>query len=219
MIMNLFSLSIRTRWRMLTEYLNVVCTDYRNSSYRKADLNLLRRYIFDTPFTISKQWALAHGLEQIYTYGETPIPGLRKIIEECEITDDDHVYELGCGRGRACIWLRHIVNCNVTGIECIGEFIRRTKDLEDDKLSFIEDDFLEADLGNATVIYLNGTMLSRIQIQKLSKKLSTLRSGTKVVTVSYPLNQYSKASSFEMIKEFPVKFHWGTGSVYLQAVT
>lgn len=216
--MNLLFLSIRTRWRIFTESINVACTDYKNSAYRKADLKLLWRYLFDSPFSISKQWALEHESEQIYTYGETPIPGLRKIVKECEITSDDHVYELGCGRGRACIWLRHIIGCKVTGIECIGEFMRRVQDLQDEKLAFFESDFLEADLENATVIYLNGTMLPRLEIHKLAKKLATLKAGTKVITVSYPLTQYSPEGTFKVIKEFSVEFHWGTGSVYLQTI-
>ncbi|MEM1283577.1 MAG: class I SAM-dependent methyltransferase [Chlamydiota bacterium] len=217
--MNLLWLSITTRWKFFTEYLNVLRTDYRNAHYRNADLKLLFKYLFVNPYKISKQYALKHGHEEIYTYGETPIPGLRKIVEECEISPSDHVYELGCGRGRACIWLRHMIGCDVTGIDCIDEYIRRLKDLQDEKLTFIEEDFLDTDLRDATVIYLNGTMLSGLQIETLCKKLATLKSGTKIITVSYPLTDYSPPDIFQVVKEFPIEFHWGTGTVYLQTYT
>jgi SAM-dependent methyltransferase len=214
--MNLIWLNFRTRFRMFVEYLNVIWTDYRKTQYMKADLKLLSRYVFDNPFSISKQYAVEHDDNQIYTYGETPIPALRKIVKECEIDSRDVVYELGCGRGRACLWLRHIIGCQVTGVECIGEFIRRATDLQDEKLTFIEEDFLETNLEDATVIYLNGTMLSRLEINKLAEKLRVLPASVTIITVSYPLTHYSPTGSFTVKKEFPVTFHWGTASVYLQ---
>lgn len=214
--MNLLWIFISTRWKMFTEYLTVVWSDYRQPAFRKSDLKLLSSYLFDNPFRISKQYAIDHGEKDLYTYGETPIPALKKIVRECEITSKDVVYELGCGRGRACLWLRHMIGCRVTGIDCIGEFIRRSTPLQDDKLTFIEGDFLEIPFQDATVVYLNGTMLEDKVIERLSKKLASLRPGTKIITVSYPLSEYAPPHTFKVMKVFPVSFHWGIGDVYLQ---
>ncbi len=39
-----------------------------------------------------------------------------------------------------------------------------------------------------------------------------------LITVSYPLTDYTEKPLFELIRSFPAKFTWGEAEVYLQAL-
>jgi len=83
-------------------------------------------------------------------------------------------------------------------------------------LTFLSEDFFEADLHEATVIYLYGTSMQDSEIKKLTAKFSDLRKGTKIITVSFPLSDYLDEKHFELMKCFPVEYPWGPADVYMQ---
>ncbi|MGH7250074.1 MAG: methyltransferase domain-containing protein, partial [Minisyncoccia bacterium] len=140
------------------------------------------------------------------------------IVRQCEISSKDIVYELGCGRGRCCFWLNCLLKCKVVGIEYIPAFIEKANhvktELHFDNIEFRLGDILDADYSGATVLYLYGTCYDAPFLKKLLKKLNMLPSGTKIITVSYHLTDYS--ADYEVMKRFPAEFTWGTGDVYLQ---
>jgi hypothetical protein len=83
------------------------------------------------------------------------------------------------------------------------------------KLCFSCADFLTADLSQATVIYLYGTCLKDTTIDALADRFSTLSKEVKIITVSFPLSDYS--SSFVTRQSFIASFPWGKGEVYLNS--
>ncbi len=202
------------------EYYRVMGRFYGNANFRWQDIALLSQYLFRSPYKINKQFLLKRGEKEVYTYGETPLTTLEKIVDACQIGPKDHVIELGCGRGRVCYWLHHIKGCTVKGIDYIPEFIEKAnlvrKKFHVKGVSFECCDLLEADLEGATVIYLYGTCLEDEYIRKLAEKFKTLPSGAKIVTVSYPLTDYAADVDFEIMKRFPLEFTWGSADVYLQ---
>lgn len=206
--------------RNLVEFCKVVYKYYTNLNFLKIDASLLVLYIYNNPFSISKRFLMKKGEVDIHTYGETPLTTIDKIASEINIQKKDVVYELGSGRGRCCFWLHSFIGCKVVGVEYIPEFVERSKQIRKEwKLSQIEfrnDDMLKADLSDATVIYLYGTCYPDEFIKQLINKLKKLPSGTKIVTVSYPLTDYITDQSFKILKHFPAEFTWGTADVYYQ---
>ncbi len=204
-IYQLVAINLRATFFRLFETLRVILRDYHNLFFALIDLLLGIHY-----FLISARLTNRKSL-----YGETPLTTLDLIARQCRILSHDIVYELGCGTGRTCFWLRAFVKCRVIGIDHCETFIRRGERLRKwfrvEGLSFEQSEFEKADLRGATVVYLYGTALEDSEIEMLAAKFATL--DAKIITVSYPLCEYD--ARFETVKEFKGAFPWGNATIYL----
>lgn len=204
------------------EFFRVAFRYYRSFSFLKADLALRLTYLFNNPYKISKRFLMKKGADDIYAYGETPLTSLELIVKECGLSNKDCVFELGCGRGRTCFWLHSFVGCSVVGIEYVPEFVERaekvTKRLGIANVEFRCTDMAKADLSGATACYLYGTCLDEKTINALISHFAKLPSGTKIITVSYPLTDYADTDAFEVMKRFTVPYTWGNADVFLHIV-
>jgi hypothetical protein len=204
------------------EFFKVAFKYYRSFSFLKADLTLRTIYLFNNPFKISKRFLQKKGEQDVYTYGETPLTSLEYIVKECSLNSQDCVFELGSGRGQTCFWLRSFVGCSVIGIEYIPEFVERAETIKNWlKISGVEfrlADMTTADFTGGTAFYLYGSCLDDKTITVLANKFSKLPAGTKIITVSYSLGEYSEENRFEIMKRFTVPFTWGETDVFLQIV-
>lgn len=218
----LFILNISVQLKSFWEYLKVIVKYHHYTKFFKADLALQLIYLFDNPFSISKRFLIRSGEKEVYAYGETPLTSLDLIAKECQIKPSDTVFELGCGRGRSCFWLNGVIGCKVVGIDYVPEFISRAQrianKLEMTGVEFREANIVLVDFTGATVFYLYGTCLEEALIDQLIAKFLKMPSGTKVITVSYPLTDYSTDRRIEVMKRFPAKFTWGVGDVYLNMI-
>jgi hypothetical protein len=198
----------------------VVHKYYPNKQFRKIDIYLLRNYIAQNPYRISKEFLREKGESNLYAFGETPLTTMEKIAVECRIGKKDRFYELGSGRGRTCFWMHFFRGCSSVGIEYVPQFVKiaaKTCRLyQVEGVKFIYRDILDADLSQATAVYFYGTSSETSFILKLIEKLKALPAGAKVITVSYPLTNYSAEPLFEVVKVFPCRFTWGKTEVYLQ---
>jgi len=216
----LIVIKFKTTLYNLGEYFKTVYRYYSNWRFAKIDLTLLLTYFWNTPFVISKRFLQEKGANDPYTYGETPLTTLDEIMRKCKVTSQDVVYELGCGRGRNCFWLDSFIGCKVVGIEYIPDFISKANYIKDyfqvDQVEFRLQNISEASYNDATVLYLYGTCLEDPFLFALMKKFEALPIGTKIITISYPLSDYSNKPLWEVMNRFPARFTWGTADVYLQ---
>jgi SAM-dependent methyltransferase len=207
--------------RNTIEFFKVAFRYYRSWSFLKADVSLRLMYFFQNPYKISKRFLMKRKAEDIYAYGETPLTSLEIIAKQCGIREEDCVYELGCGRGRTCFWLKSFIGCQVIGLDYIPEFIECANLVKNrlgiSKLEFRLADMTKDEFKGATVCYLYGSNLEDNIIQQLVDQFSKLPSGTKIITVSYPLTAYNK-THFELMKRFTVTYTWGEADVFLQIV-
>lgn len=217
-------ISIFVRFYNLKDFVRTAWNYYRNIEFAKIDLSLLWSYFWKSPYRMNRELHLE-------PYGETPLCTMEKIAKIAAITAADTVFELGCGRGRCAFWLAHFKKCKTVAIEYNPLFVARANQLKLhfqkagdkslERLSFRLIDMKEADFHEATVLYLYGTLLSEQDIQILAKKMSQLKSGVRIVTISYALDEYLEKSTQGHIlvtKEFEVEFCWGKTSAYLQVV-
>lgn len=217
-ILYLAFLRFKTFIKNSIDFIQTVFKFYPNSQFRKADLALLRSYIGANPYMFSRRYLEDLGESNVYAYGETPLNSLQKIVNTCELTENDCIFELGCGRGRTCFWLALVFKAKkVVGIDFVPEFIEKAKAVNDLKnLQFLCEDFLKSDLSQATVIYLHGSCMKDEDIEKLNRKLIRLKPGLKVITTSFSMQDYDEGDHWEMIKIFNGEFTWGSADVYLQ---
>jgi SAM-dependent methyltransferase len=216
----LILINLKVKLFTLFEYSRVLITYYpRNFEFFKIDTYLLGSYLFSNPFTVSKEYLVSQGEEDIYAYGETPLTTLDQITQKCQLSSEDIVYELGCGRGRTCFWLHQFIGCSVIGIDYVPLFIEKANQIKNhfhlSRIDFRLENFLESDFKTATVIYLYGTCLPTPVIYSLIQRFSALPLGTKVITVSYALTDYAIDSEFEVIEHFLARFTWGVTDVYV----
>lgn len=216
----LIVLNLRVQICSLIEFIRVACAYYSNFRFFKIDLSLLLAYAFKSPFRISKRYLTQKGEKDVYAYGETPLTTLDFISRSCQISKNDVVFELGCGRGRTCFWLNSWIGCRVVGIEHIPDFVSMAKAIKErfqvQDVEFLQEDILEADFTGATVFYIYGTCFDDDFIVKLADKIGALPPGIKVITVSYALAEYAPGHVFEILKRFPARFTWGEGDVFYQ---
>lgn len=219
---SLLWLNCFVQYHNMIEFFKVAFKYYSNFGFLKADLSLRLMYLFHNPFSISKRFLIAKGESNIYAYGETPLTTLEKIAKECRITKNDCVFELGCGRGRTCFWLNSFIGCKVVGIEMVPEFVERadriSKKLNISNVQFQLSDMCAADFHGATVFYLYGTCLEESTIHTLIEKFAQLPVGTKIITVSYPLTDYTTKPYFEVMNCFTGTFAWGQTEIYLNVL-
>lgn len=218
--LKLFWLNLIVAKRNFAEFVKVAWRYYWNASFRKTDLALICAYFFESPFRISKNFLKNKGEANVYAYGETPLTTLEQIAKECQFTNRDTVFELGCGRGRNCFWLNAFIGCKTIGIEYIPSFVEIANKVKDqcgvEDVEFRQENMFTADLHGATVLYLYGTCLEDSDIRTLIEHFHRLPSGTKIVTVSYALNEFSEKQLFEIMRCFTASFTWGSTEVYLQ---
>jgi hypothetical protein len=218
----LICLNLVVKKRNFVEFAQVIFYYYRNLKFAKVDFSLLCLYFFHNPFKISKNFLMKKGEKEIYAYGETPLTTIEKISSQCKISEKDKVFELGMGRGRSCFWMNFFINCQVVGIEYIPDFVDRANTIKNkfhvDGVEFRQEDILQSDFSGGSVFYLYGTCYETEFIEKLIEKFLSLPKGTKIITVSYPLSDYSDIGAFSLLKKFPGRFTWGVADVYLQII-
>ena len=176
---------------------------YQNPIFRQLDEELIRG---PNPYRI----------KEAFPYGETPLFSLKQIADLCNLTAGDCVIDLGCGRGRGVFFLADHYRCKVKGVDKIGAFIDRAKALakkyQTQQVSFTCGDMTEFNLDGATCIFFYGTTFEDDFVATLTRRFLQLKKGTKVISVSYPLD------GLKLIDQLTVSFPWGKGEVYIQTV-
>jgi len=216
----LFWIQLKFQWFNFKEYLKVIFFYYRNLSFLKSDTLLLLSYLFQNPYRMNKEFLKKRGEEVVDVYGETPLTTFEEIVSKCQITPKDNFYELGAGRGRTCFWLHSFIGCKVIGLEIIPQFVTIANQIVEKKhlknIHFENVNFLNYDCKDATVIYLYGICLKDEDLVQLIQQLKKLPQGTKFITISFPLTEYTQEPLFEVTSCFQGRFPWGIADVYLQ---
>lgn len=220
--LSLLWLNCKVTVKSFIEYVRIVYRYYGNTTFMKADLSLRLMYFFHNPYKMSKRFLKSRNSKDVYAYGETPLTTLDTISRECQITNQDVVYELGCGRGLTCFWLNAIKGCQVVGVEYNPAFVERAQRIVSrlhlKGITFVNSDMCDVDLKGATVCYLYGTCLDDETIKTMIAKFSRLPAGTKIVTVSFALSDYTSESWFELMHTLSVPYTWGNADVFIQVV-
>lgn len=205
----------------IAEFCATVLRYYPNARFRRADLLCLHAYLTRSPEAICRRYlrdAPAHDVQRIY--GETFLTTLEQVADAAGVTDQDVVYDLGCGRGRNVFWLNALRGCRAVGVDLNRYFIiqarRIQRKAEIEGVEFVLANVMDLDYDDATVIYLYGTAFSNRAIAKLVGRFESLKPGTRVISVSYPLNAYAHTPMFKLEKKITGAFPWGEADIYIQ---
>ena len=202
----------------MLEELRVRRLFHSKARFRLVDRALARSYYFSNPYRQCRLFWEKRGVKEASLYGETPLVIWQKIVEECGLNADDTVVDLGSGRGRGVFFLTEWVGCHAHGVERVDAFVEKARAVAErfncKRASFSCEEMHQTDLSRSTAVYLYGTCMEDAAIEELITSFQQLKSGTKIITVSFPLTDYS--DSFMLQKRFNCRYPWGEAEVYLQ---
>ncbi len=189
---------------------------YSQASFALTDRAFKKAYRGLNPYRICRQFLESKGVADPHAYGETPLTTLEHIVKSFGIHAGHRILELGSGRGRGSLFLNTYLGCQVTAVEwvpsfnVIGNKLSRTLGLNG--ITFTQQDMMDMSMDHFDYIYLFGTCLSDASIDSLIKKFIQL-SQTKIITVSFSLEEYS--NQFTVEKTIQGRFPWGKTEIYL----
>lgn len=220
MFLKLIFLNLIVACKSLKEYLRVVYRYYGCKAFRQTDLALLRRYLFINPYRIHKQFLMERGSGDLYSYGESYLTSFAQAMQAARVSADDHFVELGSARGRNGFWLQSFVGCHILGIEQVPFFVEQAcsvvKQRKLQKISFQQGDFLESDLSQATLVYVDATLMENEEIVRLLPRLEKMAPGSRVVGVNLSLvaeQGEGQGEKWSRIDRLELPFLWGVSEV------
>lgn len=123
------------------------------------------------------------------------------MLKLAEVSEDDIIYDLGCGDGRIVITAAKKYGATGTGIDINPERIEEAnKNAREagvtDKVRFIEGDLFEEDFSPATVVTLY--LLPTVNQKLRPKLLEQLKPGTRIVSHAFDMGDWEPEQTIEV---------------------
>ena len=230
----LFFLGIWVALKDLVQLFRVIWRYYRHPRFMVADILCLVQYLLCNPYTLCREALMRYPSKEVQCYGETPLTTFASICDALELKAHDVFYELGCGRGRTLFWIQSFTPCRAVGIDLVPAFITRgqcvVRWLGLDRIQFCQENIINVDYSEATVIYLFGTSLEDEFITRLCEIFKQLSPGTRIITTSYSLLPYLQKNTTDsgsadapspLVVEHQLegRFVWGVTDIYIHRKT
>lgn len=193
---------------------------YYDAKKRHQDYSQILK-IINTLYKQSNPYLLAKEAQTQYqgnslTYGEISLCTLLDLLALIKPTTHDCFYDLGSGSGKAVIATKlRYPQMEVVGIERIQSLHDLAEEIGQGvpppHAQFRCEDFLSADLRDATILLINATAFLPDVWEPLLVKLLYLKSGTKVIVTSKLL----PAEAFIMRYGALEKMSWGAANTYI----
>ncbi|OAI48476.1 hypothetical protein AYO45_04955 [Gammaproteobacteria bacterium SCGC AG-212-F23] len=160
-----------------------------------------------------------------YTYGEIqPLPFM-EVLGIAYRPTDKVFYDLGAGAGKAVIaaalffdWQKCYGIEFLPGLSACSQQVKNklltqsaVSAAKKASVEFVQGDFLQIDFSDADVIYLHATTFSADLWQQLIVKLTTLKPGTRFITITKRLPE----THFQLLHEQPLQMTWGEASAFI----
>lgn len=163
-----------------------------------------------------------------HIYGEVLFFSFAKILEMAKPLPGEVFYDLGSGGGKAVFIAGLVFDFSKTcGIEKLTDLYNLCVSLKEklvtlpdyqrylpnkaSSIDFIHGDFLETDLSDANIIFINAVCFRGKLWDALLGKLVKLKSGTRVILVGNQLH----VGGFELEYKNTHLMSWGLGSIYI----
>lgn len=141
-------------------------------------------------------------------YVPTPNDVVAEMLRMADVGEDDIVYDIGCGDGRIVIMAAEKMGAHGVGIDINPQRIEESRANAvrakvTDRVRFIEQNFFDADISEATVLTLY--LLSSVNLKVRPIIFRQLKPGTRVVSHNYSMGDW-KAEQTKNIGNHTVYF-------------
>ena len=159
-------------------------------------------------------WPGSHGqsdAEDLAPYVTTPLPVVEKMLELAQVSQDDIVYDIGCGDGRIVIAAAVLYGARGVGIEIDPEKVKESQNNAKKagvrkQVKFILGDATKMDISEATVVTLY--LLPESNTLLKPKLEWELKNGARVVSHNYSMPGWKdKELAFVEMKDNAGKEH------------
>lgn len=127
-----------------------------------------------------------YGYEQ-FPYQGTPYELIRRFLKELNLTDQDVLYDLGCGYGRIPLYGAMTTYGKYRGIEIVPERVKEANAAKDkfklDNVDFRQGNVLEQDYADGSVFFLFNPFTDET-LKKVGEQLEQLAKAKKIRVVS-----------------------------------
>jgi hypothetical protein len=138
-------------------------------------------------------------------YGETPLVTGLRAMRRAGVGPGSRVVDLLAGRGRALLAARWL-GAEAHGVELLERHVVSVAgSMRRAGVSLVVGDALQEELGGFTHVFLNWTALGPETKARLLERLRTCRPGTRILTVTRPL----EAEDFPVLGKQWLLFTWG----------
>ena len=149
---------------------------------------------------IAAQWD-DDGFQGDVPYVPTPNDVVEGMLELAGVTQDDIVYDLGCGDGRIVITAAKKYGAHGVGVDLnpvrIKEATENAREAGVANLvRFVEDDLFKAEISPATVVTLY--LLSSVNLKLKPRLLAELKPGTRVVSHRFSMGDWEPEKKTEV---------------------
>ena len=133
------------------------------------------------------------GREPDVIFVPTPEEVVMEMLNTARITQNDIVYDLGCGDGRTVITAAKVFGARGVGVDIDPVRIRESDENARkigvaDRVKFIEGDLFKTDISEATVVFLY--LLTELNIQLRPKLFKDLKPGTRIVSHEFDMGDW-----------------------------
>lgn len=162
-----------------------------------------------------------------FVYGEVVPDSFYQLLADVSPQPGQVFYDLGSGTGKA-VFLAHLLYdfSHCKGIELVEPLyeashqvskmyeseIRPTilDKVDDRKVTLIQGNFLEQDISDADVIFMNSTCFQDDLMEALEVKLECVHANAHIISLSKPL----RSPSFHQYKHKMYDFSWGQATAF-----
>ncbi len=137
-------------------------------------------------------WATAYSQEPMpeVPYVPTPQEVVVEMLKMAGVTQNDIVYDLGCGDGRIVITAAKVFGARGVGVDIDPNLIQQSNENArkagvTDRVKFIEEDLFKTDIREASVVTLY--LLPELNLQLRPKLLRDLRPGSRIVAHEFDM--------------------------------
>lgn len=155
-------------------------------------------------------------------YVPTPPRVVEEMLKVAGVGDRDFVVDLGSGDGRIVITAAQQHGARGRGYDIDGELVARSNAAArklglQQRVSFREQDVLQADIGEATVVTLY--LLPEMMQQLRAKLLRELKPGTRIVSHDFDFGDWKPDRSIELVldQKYDITGSW-TSTIHLWTV-
>ncbi|HEX8823337.1 MAG TPA: SAM-dependent methyltransferase [Archangium sp.] len=175
-------------------------------------------------YDVARQEKERLGLQEAATtYGEVVPPAFLEVVREATPKEGEVFFDLGSGTGKATFLAALAFPFGrVVGIELLpglGDTARKvlsrydaevrprlSPEHQNQRIEFIDGDFLQQDFSVADVVFAHGTCYGHELIEQLTHKLKELKPGARVIMAGHTLSSPELA----FVKMKVMKTDWGS---------
>lgn len=167
-------------------------------------------------------WSQIHKLSrpsEDFRFGETPYNVGLELLKMAQVTERDVLYDLGAGRGKMVLLAALATKCRAVGLEYLPSYaivaqrVIRALGLEP-WADLHQADILQADLGEATVLFSAASSWAASTKEQLLRRVPTLAPGTRWISVGWELRH----PLLELRAARRLLFSWGYDNAWYYVV-